>query len=223
MASCWARPCLASAHGVVLGAQILAQLIVMVERLHPGRRVLVLNALFLRTGKLDHALTARVEDLSIGLPSPAPLLRSNKTVRWLRMVTCCSQPTSPMAPSDGRRRHPRHRRIVANRYAMGCFRGRPVGRPQHRTISPNAGSASRRRRLTSCLARTASVHRRAAQCHARGRPGRMDADRGALEDSRCVADRHVRAPSRCAAVASRPGRGTASWRCSDIGPGGRQR
>jgi len=59
-------PCLPSAHGGVLGAQLLAQLVVMAERLHSGRRVLDLHVLFVRPGRFDRTLTARVAELSAG-------------------------------------------------------------------------------------------------------------------------------------------------------------
>jgi acyl-CoA thioesterase len=63
--------CLDSAHGGILGAQLLAQQVVLAERLAPGKRVRTLHTLFTRPGRNDRVLEAGVERLYDGQPSAA--------------------------------------------------------------------------------------------------------------------------------------------------------
>jgi acyl-CoA thioesterase-2 len=58
--------CLPSGHGGVLGAQLLAQQVVLAERLAPGRRTQTLHTLFPNGGRHDRPLQVDVEWLQRG-------------------------------------------------------------------------------------------------------------------------------------------------------------
>ncbi len=57
---------LPSAHGGILGAQLLGQQVALAERLYPGKRVQSLQTLFVRSGTWEGTLEAHVEQLQRG-------------------------------------------------------------------------------------------------------------------------------------------------------------
>jgi acyl-CoA thioesterase-2 len=59
--------CLDSSHGGILGAQLVAQQVVLAERLVPGKRVRASSTLFTRPGRNDRVLEVDVEKLHSGL------------------------------------------------------------------------------------------------------------------------------------------------------------